>query len=252
MLISVVWLVVVAVAVLKMGPTDRIVVAVAGLVAAALTFGIMSWAEHARWHEPIRDVANFASALRVNRKARPESAPPADLLELTREIATLAKSLRLRAIPERPALGISANHQAGQPPPLSTASLTRSGLFDSPPQEASRQIDPNMSGDFSTIDMVNRLEPVGFHWMESSPAEQDFLGWTLTELRAKSFLDVLHPDDRDRTEENFQQALARGEALGLVVRVRTGHGKTRAVEVNVVRVTGPIRRSAISVVISPT
>ena len=38
------------------------------------------------------------------------------------------------------------------------------------------QFDPNMSGDFSTIDMVNRLEPVGFRWIESSPAEQEFLG----------------------------------------------------------------------------
>ena len=90
-----------------------------------------------------------------------------------------------------------------------------------------------MSGDYSTADMVNRLDPVGFRWIESSTAEQILLGWTLEELRQKSFLDAVHPDDRRRAEETFAQALIRGEALGLVVRMRTAHGKTRAIEVNV-------------------
>ena len=90
-----------------------------------------------------------------------------------------------------------------------------------------------MSGDYSTADMVNRLEPVGFRWIESSTAEQILLGWTVEELRQKSFLEVVHPDDRRRAEETFAQALTRGEALGLIVRMRTAHGSTRAIEVNV-------------------
>jgi PAS domain S-box-containing protein len=116
--------------------------------------------------------------------------------------------------------------------------MTRSGLFDAPP-ESDGQLNPNMSGDFSTIDMVNRLDPVEFRWIESSPAEQDFLGWTLAELRQKSFLDVVHPDDRPRAAHTLREALGRGEALGLIVRVRTAHGKTRAVEVNVGARYGP-------------
>ena len=110
--------------------------------------------------------------------------------------------------------------------------MTKSGLYDAPP-DSDAQLNPNMSGDFSTIDMVDRLEPTGFHWIESSPAEQDFLGWTLPELRQKSFLDVVHPDDRPRALETLREALERGEALGLIVRMRTAAGKTRAVEVNV-------------------
>ena len=66
-----------------------------------------------------------------------------------------------------------------------------------------------------------------------SPAEQIFLGWTINELREKSFLEIVHPDDRQRAEETLRQALVRGEALGLVVRVQTAMGKTRAIEVNV-------------------
>ena len=52
-------------------------------------------------------------------------------------------------------------------------------------------------------------------------------------MRQKSFLDVVHPDDRAPRRETLRKALDRGEALGLVVRVRTAHGKTRAIEVNV-------------------
>ena len=111
--------------------------------------------------------------------------------------------------------------------------MTRSGLFDAPPIGIGSPGDPQLSGDYSTIDMVNRLEPTGWHWIESSLAEQVFLGWTLDDLRKKSFLDVVHPEDRGRVEDTFQPALERGEALGLVVRIRTAQGKTRAIEVNV-------------------
>ena len=110
--------------------------------------------------------------------------------------------------------------------------MTRSGLFDAPPVVVAGPIDPQMSGDYSTVDMVNRLEPVGWHWIESSPAEQEFLGWSLADLRKKSFIDIVHPEDRRQAQETFRQALERGEALGLIVRIRTAQGKSRSIEVN--------------------
>ena len=39
-----------------------------------------------------------------------------------------------------------------------------------------------------------------------------------------SFLDIVHPDDRDLARETFLQALERGEALGLVLRIKTAQG----------------------------
>ncbi len=89
-----------------------------------------------------------------------------------------------------------------------------------------------ISGSFSIIDMVSRLEPREFHWVESSLAEQGFLGWTLGELQRKSFLDIVHPDDRQRAAGALRQALIKGEFLGLIVRIRTAQGKSKAIEVN--------------------
>ena len=163
-----------------------------------------------------------------------ESEP--ELAELAIAIAAFRKVLRSRPF-TRPVAAPAHSGPTGQPAPApSQASLTRSGLFDAPPPlepHAVPNTDPNTSGDYSTADMVNRLDPVRFRWIESSTAEQILLGWMLDELRQKSFLDILHPDDRRRAEETFAQALSRGEALGLIVRIKTAHGSTRAIEVNV-------------------
>jgi PAS domain S-box-containing protein len=227
---------VIAFAVLKVRErSDAVFVAIAGLGAAAATFGVSVWYDRARWRGPLDELTEVARSLRQDRTSgQALTLPPTpELAELTREIAALGRLQRPLALtqppPTRPA-GVRPSR--ARPPLRSTASMTRSGLFDAPP-EPGGQINPNMSGDFSTIDMVNRLDPVEFRWIESSPAEQDFLGWTLAELRQKSFLDIVHPDDRPRAAHTLREALGRGEALGLIVRVRTAHGKTRAVEVNV-------------------
>jgi len=232
-LISLAWLLVVALAVWRLRQVDGILVALAGFAAAAITFGVEAWADRARWREPVNDVTRFVRSLKKDRKARPSGPPPPELLELTQEIVALARSLRVRSNPPRPSSPAPVQLVTEPAAKLSESSLTRSGLFDAPPRDQDPHFDPLASGDYSTTDMVNRLEPAGLHWIESSPAEQDFLGWTLAELRQRSFLEILHHDDRAQARETFGHAVVRGEALGLVVRIRTAQGKTHTIEVNI-------------------
>jgi PAS domain S-box-containing protein len=232
-LISFAWLLVVAISVAKLRQADGIVIAVAGLVAAAITFGVLAWSELVRWRNPVNGVTRFVRELRQTRKARPPDAFAPEVAELTREIVALAKSIRRLTPTRRPSLPRPTKQPPAIQPAPSDASLTRSGLLDAPRPEQGDHADPTMSGDYSTADMVNRLEPVAFRWIDSSTAEQILLGWTVEELRQRSFLDVVHPDDRPRTEKAFALALDRGEAMGLIVRMRTAHGETRAIEVNV-------------------
>jgi PAS domain S-box-containing protein len=238
-LVSLAWMMVVALAVAKLRQADGVIVALTGLAASAVTFGVIAWTERARWQKPIEDLTGMIRGLTQNPQVRPaaEAEPGPEMAELMLEIAALARTLKSRRPSTRRMTLPTASHFAPDPQSMpSQASLTRSGLFDAPPTLGAHpepNDDPGMSGDYSMADMVNRLDPVGFRWIESSTAEQLMLGWTVAELRQRSFLEVVHPGDRRRAEETFAQALTRGEALGLIVRMRTAHGSTRAIEVNV-------------------
>jgi PAS domain S-box-containing protein len=223
----VLWLIILAGAVARVRRADGIFLALAGFGAVAFTFVVSLWAEHTRWIDPLRDLTVYLRDVRKSGLSRSSAEFPASLGPLAHEVAVLLEAAR-RAVGSAGEGLVEANPQTPAPGTL----LTRSGLFDAPSGGLTGWQGVQLSGDYSTTDMVNRLEPVGWHWLESSPAEQEFLGWTLTELRAKSFLDIVHPDDRELVRETFLQALERGEALGLVLRIRTARGATRSVEIN--------------------
>ena len=175
--ISVAWLMVVTLAVAKLRQTDGVIVAFAGLAASVITFGLLTWTDRVRWRNPIGDTIATLRNLRQNPGTRPLASAELEpeLAELTLEIAALAKLLRSRAFTRRIAAPPAAASSGNPQPTPSQASLTRSGLFDAPPAgEASPEpnTDPAMSGDYSTADMVNRLDPVHFRWIDSSTAEQ--------------------------------------------------------------------------------
>ena len=113
-------------------------------------------------------------------------------------------------------------------PRSSVAALTRSGIFDG-------AADPMSSCEFPVVggDMIGRLAPDTFRWLDSTPAEQRFLGWTLDRLRSMSFLDIVHPDHRELAREQLGAARVKGEAHGLIYRIRTASGEAKAIEVNV-------------------
>ena len=237
--VSVVWLLVVALAVAKLPQADGVIVA----LAAPGRIG-----HHVRAARRDRSPALAKSHQGHDKDAPPVEARPQDASARRRR--GRARAGRADARDRGPGEGASLAclHAADQRRsrrrmPRATRNRRRrrhrSRGADSSTHRRRPRLDPaptptpTMSGDYSTADMVNRLDPVRFRWIESSTAEQILLGWELEQLRQRSFLDVVHPDDRRRTEETFAQALSRGEALGLVVRIRTAHGSTRAIEVNV-------------------
>ncbi len=112
------------------------------------------------------------------------AAPWPELAELTDEIVTLAKPRVCASGARSPATPAAAAVSSRAAAAVAVAHDPQRALRCAA-AEVGRPFDPNLSGDYSTTDMVNRLEPVEFHWIESSPAEQEFLGWTLAELRAE-------------------------------------------------------------------
>ena len=78
-LIALAWLAVVALAVRKLPRDDRIVVAISGFGAAAITFCIVAWAERARWRSPIAEPDEFVHGPRRHREIGAFAASSPDL-----------------------------------------------------------------------------------------------------------------------------------------------------------------------------
>jgi PAS domain S-box-containing protein len=239
--IGIVWLVVVAALFSTLGVSGGARAALGIVVALGGTLAILRRVEQRRWSRPLHHLS-MQLTTQAEDPGRPLELSAAttapELHELGRSLAELRRSWL-----ESSRLGASAAYYremiaegAATTPRhsrLSTA-MTRSGLLAALPENEAERVDPNLSGDFSTTDMVDRLEPESLRWIESSPAEQKFLGWNLAALRAKSFLEIVHADDHPR-------ALEKGEAHGLIVRVKTAPGHPKAIEINIGVRYGPDR-----------
>ena len=200
---------------------------------------VAAWWERSRSSAIGRGLAERVTAMALNPAGAVSFAASPELTDLSRALDDLARALRRREA--------SAPVRANVAPPSESGTTgastpkTRSGLFESPSGVIETTPNPSHSGEFSlaTTDMVNRLDPRLFRWLESSPAEQRFLGWSLKELREKSFLEIVLPDDSDRVREQLCVALAKGELHGLLFRIRTAVGKPRAVLMNIGARYGP-------------
>ena len=197
---------------------------------------INRWAERRRWSEPIHRLAIQLATLTEEPDQPLDLAGTPELTELVRAITELriawleASRLGASAAYYREMIAGGVSNTQPQKP---NTTMTRSGMLAAYPIAGAEGFDPNLSGDFSTTDMVNRLEPGTLRWIESSPAEQQFLGWDLTALRRKSFLEVVHAEDHPRVTEQIGAALEKGEVHGLILRVKTAQGKPKAVEMNI-------------------
>ncbi|WP_435010493.1 sensor histidine kinase [Tundrisphaera lichenicola] len=202
---------------------------------AALTIGLLvgrSW-ERSRWSRPVRSLARSLEAF----NAEPDQSsglPGSHLLsELIQPLRMLQSNYlrawgRLGGANGEP-LSLSDSGEMSAVRPLD-ARMTRSGSYE-PPSELA--FDPASSAEFSTLDMINRLEPRTFRWLDSSVSEQLFLGWSMDQLRDKSFLEIVQEDDRELARQQLRASVARGEGHGMIYRIETARGEVRAVELNV-------------------
>ena len=202
---------VVVLAVPKLRQADGVVVAIAAFGAAALTFGILAWADRARWRDPVaeRDAVSSAARGRTARRAGRRASPTPELAELTHEIVALARSVRPRVAPADgpPARPVVNPHRREPPAPSERVPDPERALRCAAAGSRARQSDPQRVRRLfdDRHGQSARAGRVSLDRVE--PRRADFLGWTLDELRQKSFLDIVHPDDRRRAEETFGQAL---------------------------------------------
>jgi PAS domain S-box-containing protein len=201
-------------------------IVIGAVAAAGVTIGVQTWVDRQRWAVPVQRLASELTELSKH------PGQPAALTDdpAVCEVVRALRRLRIRSKTDpHPPPAMPGDPAA----PILSESKTRSGLFAAiAAAPAGETTDPNLSGDFSTADMVSRLDPRTFRWLESSVPEQEFLGWSMQELRQKSFLEIVHPDDYIRAREELRGALAKGEAHGLIVRIKTARGK-KAIEMNV-------------------
>ena len=68
--------------------------------------------------------------------------------------------------------------------------------------------------------MIARLTP-NLHWIAATTPLQQFIGRSISDLAAHSFLDVVHPDDVAGLQATLQEALKDGEGHDITFRVLT-------------------------------
>ena len=203
-----------------------------GAFSAVVALGVgtavgAAW-ERSRWSAPVRALARNLTAFNDDPDESWDltaSPPISELVAPVRELQ--ARFLSLRGQIDAPPIGSDSGEMSVIGP--ISARMTKSGTFDPPSLDR-----PSMgTGEFSALDMISRLDPRTFRWLDSSLAEQVFLGWSLEQLKQKSFLDVVRDDDRRLAKQQLRAVLERGEGHGLVYRIATEKGETRAVELNI-------------------
>jgi PAS domain S-box-containing protein len=233
------WAAMIVVVASMLGLRRAAVPVLVGAAGLAINLLVRAWADERRWARPIRHLVGRLAALADKPHESLELSSVPELEELHRALRGLRKAW-LSVPPQSSAPSYHLGMDSGEFGALAIDdSRTRSGLLAAlPPPEGDGGAEGPSSGIFPTADMVSRLDPKNFRWLDSSPAEQEFLGCELKRLREMSFLEIVHPDDYHRAKEQLRTALEKGEIHGLIVRIRTAHGK-RAIEMNVGARYGP-------------
>jgi len=234
--VCLIWLLIVCWILPRIAPSHRLTLGAMSLAASVATAFVLIRAERKRWLLPTMEMARRIRDLTNQRASAVLEPSTPDFVSVVRAVEEL-RALFKERMRFRKLMGAPSKAWEGQNP----LSLSPNGFseFESAFSPETGEFNLAHSGNFSTIEMVNRLAPRDFIWIESSIAEQEFLGWSLVELRGKSFLDIVTDGDRAVALESLRLAIERGESLGRVVRVHTASGALKDIELNVGARYGP-------------
>ena len=226
---------------------SAVVVGAAGAAAVAGLIWYFENRERRDWREPTRELAERVRSAESG--IEPFHSFHPTRYELDELIGTLDRFILIRS-KERGEESLPIhnsedsflnvwNEPSAAFPTIPSGRLTQSGLFE-PDKPRSPQVQDPCDTPFvgaisnpNALEMICRLEPRELRWLESSPLERRFLGYSIDELREKSFLDIVHADDKELARAQLFAAIERGEAHGLIYRIQTARGETKAIEVNV-------------------
>jgi PAS domain S-box-containing protein len=165
-------------------------------------------------------LSNQVAALRQHPALYRVQALPAELGELQKQIEGLAHSYRQalnqvveaqQALAVVRSLQVKADAEKGH----SHSFIHRGGSNDST----------------TTRRLVARLTP-NLYWMAATPALQMFLDSNINDLVARSFLDLIHSEDRASLARTFQEVLKDGEGHNVVFRLCLPAGIERHVQMD--------------------
>ncbi len=197
-----------------------------GLTCLVSMAALERWAERRRWLRPIHDISEQVIGLTedLNREMNEPDNP--ELIELFRAVKEMQGKLLALRESEAARTDVDTPFATSGEIEAFNPMMTRSGAFDPP-----EGFYPD-NGDAESAEMINRLDPKTLYWIDSSPAEQEFLGWTLSQLKEKSFLEIIDPEDRVLAKTQLLAAIGKGEGHNLLYRIRTARQEVKAIELH--------------------
>jgi PAS domain S-box-containing protein len=172
----------------------------------------------------LKELSAYVAALRQDASLEKIRALPAEYGPLYDELDALAQSYR-KAL-------ANLVHQTDAVETLRLEQQQADMALGRADAEQGRSLFRVRRGGNDSRTMVVRLTPT-LHWMVSTPALQQFLGYSLGELNGRSFLDMVHQEDIIELNRAFQEALETGEAHNIIFRVLRHDGEEQHVQMDV-------------------
>ena len=201
---------------------------VGATVLTACAAAVVVWAARRESRRLVRELSERVASLRRDSSLGALHALSPEWGALYHELDNLGECYR-KALDELAAVSLTAEDLRSE---KQQAEATLQLLTARADAEQGRSLFRVRRSDNSSRNMVARLTP-NLHWTVATPALQEFLGRSFTQLNGRSFLDMVQREDAAGVGQAFQDALEMGEAHNIIFRVLTRPGLERHVQMDV-------------------